>query len=427
MDLVGATLAENSRRTAFRKMAHVEKYTRAQAGHLIRHNIRDRDEQGQYISFGRSKIDPSRTAQNYRLDGNEDPSKKLSTRLSEIKVQKRADVKVYCSWVVTMPPEVSKGEERKFFESTYRFLANRYGEKNVICASVHMDETTPHLHFAFVPAIRDKKHPEREKCSAKEVLNPRDLKSFNPDLQKQVERDLGHSVSILLDDRDPKKALSNLDQREMQQVVEKAESMVVGVPRTLTEASATKATREANRELIERAAIAETALREADRQKRQAEQERARADERQRTIERQANDLSRAQAELALMKRMWEKLKETARKTAWRIAREVQRELRNHERLLKRTARQQAQAHERTMWLEIHEQAREWERQNQAQIERDRFVQEHPELQFLMKSGMSLDQAIEHTKRSESMFDDLEVQHDNKRTQPNCGRGGFHR
>ena len=273
-------------------MAHVEKYNRAQAGHLVRHNIRDKDEHGNYISFGRSKVDETRTALNYRLDGDEDPRKKLERRLSQIKVQKRADVKVYCSWVVTMPPEVQKNEERKFFESTYRFLCDRYGEKNVVCASVHNDETTPHLHFAFVPAVIDKKHPEREKCSAKEVLTPRDLKSFHPDLKAHVERDLGHSVSILLDDRDHKKELSNLDQRDLQKAIEKAEGMVVGVPRTLTEASATKATREANRQLIERAAVAETALREADRQKRQAEAQRKLAEERLKTAEAQRVQLA---------------------------------------------------------------------------------------------------------------------------------------
>ena len=69
---------------------------------------------------------------------------------------KRDDVVVAGSWVVTLPKEY-KGDERRFFEETYRFLADRYGEKNVISAWVHNDETTPHLHYKFVPVVEGKK------------------------------------------------------------------------------------------------------------------------------------------------------------------------------------------------------------------------------------------------------------------------------
>lgn len=83
-------------------MAHIAKYTRAQCGHLISHNLRAKDELGQYISFGQSFIHPERTELNYQL-GPEDPRARLEQRLSEVKVQKRKDVKVFCSWVVTLP------------------------------------------------------------------------------------------------------------------------------------------------------------------------------------------------------------------------------------------------------------------------------------------------------------------------------------
>ncbi|MBD2790567.1 plasmid recombination protein, partial [Xenorhabdus sp. DI] len=74
---------------------------------------------------------------------------------------------------VTLPENlkgISEKEQRKFFEKTYEFLTNRYGgEKNVLSANVHMDETTPHMHFAFMPVVWDEKK-QREKVSAKEVL-----------------------------------------------------------------------------------------------------------------------------------------------------------------------------------------------------------------------------------------------------------------
>src|SRR5699024_10299992 len=50
---------------------------------------------------------------------------------------------------------------------------------------VHNDETTPHMHFAFMPVTYDEKR-EREKVSAKEVLNRNELKSFHQDLDNHL-------------------------------------------------------------------------------------------------------------------------------------------------------------------------------------------------------------------------------------------------
>jgi hypothetical protein len=68
-----------------------------------------------------------------------------------------------------------------------------------------MDETTPHMHFAFIPVKHgfktDKKNPEvlkeYNKVSAKEVLTRNDLISFHSDLQAHIEHMLGHSVGVL--------------------------------------------------------------------------------------------------------------------------------------------------------------------------------------------------------------------------------------
>lgn len=42
-------------------------------------------------------------------------------------------------------------EEKKYFEKSLEFLKNFVGEKNVISATVHKDETTPHMHCVFTP------------------------------------------------------------------------------------------------------------------------------------------------------------------------------------------------------------------------------------------------------------------------------------
>ena len=50
---------------------------------------------------------------------------------------------------------ISSEEQERYFETAYEFLAERYGEKNLIYASVHLDEKTPHMHVGFVPVTED--------------------------------------------------------------------------------------------------------------------------------------------------------------------------------------------------------------------------------------------------------------------------------
>ena len=180
-------------------MANAQKYTRAACGHLAAHYERKKDEKGEYIKFGNQDIDPQKTHLNYNLA----PRRGLEQidfirqRTTEARTLKRDDVNVMCSWVVTLPEyrhhnqnlHVSPDKEqveRLFFERTYRFLCDRYGEQNVVSAYVHKDEKTPHMHFAFVPVTEDKKRGG-EKVSAKEVITKNDLKTFHTDLERHLD------------------------------------------------------------------------------------------------------------------------------------------------------------------------------------------------------------------------------------------------
>lgn len=161
-------------------MAHVKKFTKANMQGLSIHLDR------KTLNHSNKDIDVERSHLNYDLcekDG--DTLSRLQERLDEVYCLNRKDVKACCEWVVTLPENLSEipvNEQRKFFEKTYEFLANRYGgEKNVVSAKVHMDETTPHMHFDFVPVVWDEKK-QREKVSAKEVLTRKELQSFHQDL-----------------------------------------------------------------------------------------------------------------------------------------------------------------------------------------------------------------------------------------------------
>lgn len=184
-------------------MAHFAKYAAAAVGHLLKHYERAKDAKGEYIKFGNKNIDAERTAKNYNLAPDHKGGQQafIKQRLSEVKLQKRDDVKILCDWVVTLPKgDYTPEQERAFFAETYRFLSEKYGEKNVVSAFVHKDEEQPHMHFAFIPIVPDRKwnekHPDkqREKVSAKECVTKSDLERFHTEFQQQLDSCFGRDV-----------------------------------------------------------------------------------------------------------------------------------------------------------------------------------------------------------------------------------------
>ncbi|RIO63548.1 plasmid recombination protein [Staphylococcus haemolyticus] len=62
---------------------------------------------------------------------------------------------------------------KRFFEHAKEFLEQEYGKDNLLYATVHMDEKTPHMHFGIVPITQD------GRLSAKDVVgNKRALTQF---------------------------------------------------------------------------------------------------------------------------------------------------------------------------------------------------------------------------------------------------------
>lgn len=165
-------------------MAHVQKFTKGNMQGLSIHLDRKTE------NHSNEDIDNERTHLNYDLCEKEgDTLSRMNERLDEVYCMDRKDVKACCEWVVTLPEslkDASHEHQRTFFENTYEFLSDRYGgEQNVISANVHNDETTPHMHFDFIPVVWDAKK-EREKVSAKEVLTRAELKNFHTELDRHL-------------------------------------------------------------------------------------------------------------------------------------------------------------------------------------------------------------------------------------------------
>ncbi|WP_273710331.1 MobV family relaxase [Leuconostoc mesenteroides] len=166
-------------------MAHLKKNTRGAVPGLAVHFERKTDH------HTNKEIDVSKTYLNQELmaDGS-DMLSRFNARLNDVYCMKREDVKALATWIVTLPEELAEApyeQQSAFFEATTNFLNDRYGQENAVAAVVHYDETTPHLHYAFVPVVFDDKK-SRYKVSAKEVLTRQDLQTFHEDLDQDLKK-----------------------------------------------------------------------------------------------------------------------------------------------------------------------------------------------------------------------------------------------
>ena len=90
---------------------------------------------------------------------------------------------VVCEFIITSDREFfeKSGEEetKRYFQTAYNFVVQYkgLGEKYILSAKVHNDESTPHLHLVFVPVIHktDKKSGKKfEKIACSEYWKGRD-------------------------------------------------------------------------------------------------------------------------------------------------------------------------------------------------------------------------------------------------------------
>ena len=89
----------------------------------------------------------------------------------------RKDAIKHVDGIITSDNQFFSGQSdkdiKRFFEDSKAFLCEEYGEDNLLYATVHLDEATPHMHFGVVPLTED------GRLSAKDVLgNKKALTEF---------------------------------------------------------------------------------------------------------------------------------------------------------------------------------------------------------------------------------------------------------
>lgn len=127
--------------------------TKAAVAASLKHNFREQET---------PNADPQKTGQNQHLPGRESTEQALAyldDRLATLERKPRANAVLAVEYLVTASPEwmakASKADEKEFFKQAGKWITDKYGAENVITASIHRDETTPHMAFYVVPITDD--------------------------------------------------------------------------------------------------------------------------------------------------------------------------------------------------------------------------------------------------------------------------------
>lgn len=179
-------------------MAHIEKYKAPQVAGLLEHNART-DETRPH-NHSNEDIDPDKTRDNYELHSSEGTAyERYKERMAQLHCMQRDDVNVFDSLIVTMPKDVKAEDERTFFEAVYAFACEDYGKDNIVNATVHKDETSPHIHIGFIPVVQGttRKGEPVDKVCHKQKITKSYLNKLHPRLNEHISSALGYEVAIL--------------------------------------------------------------------------------------------------------------------------------------------------------------------------------------------------------------------------------------
>lgn len=187
---------------------HIEKFKATQTYRMCNHFER---QEGDGIKRGNDNIHAERTHLNYNLCTHREGKgyQRIQSILERDDVfvygqGKRKDMVNMCDVVITVPKSLSSKLYRDFFVMSARFLENRFGvgaNMNIVSSWVHMDETTPHMHFAFVPLVNASEKQRVKgfayKLCANDVVTRKNLKTLHQDMQRFLESKLLCKVDIV--------------------------------------------------------------------------------------------------------------------------------------------------------------------------------------------------------------------------------------
>ena len=197
---------------------HMDKFRREAVRGIQSHNQRERK------SRSNPDIAPDKSNLNYDLHngGRVNFQKQINNRIDDLNLKKapRHDAVYMCGIIVSSNLEffqnLDAAEQKRFFQSAKDWLENFVGTENVIAANVHMDEKTPHLHFAHVPVTSD------GRLCAKDIYTRSTLKRMQSELPEYLQG-LGFEIGrgVVQESGSAKKHLDTLEFKQQQIALEK--------------------------------------------------------------------------------------------------------------------------------------------------------------------------------------------------------------
>ena len=156
-----------------------EKLTRVEAQGAYIHNAR------RSKGHTNKDIDNGRTHLNFYCKKNEQTYIKEFDRIKkeyDLKGHIRSNSSILCEMMITSDNEffdkIGLEETKRYFKESYKFVCNykNLGEKYIVSAVVHLDETTPHMHLIYIPVIhtKDKEGNLIDKICARDFWRGRD-------------------------------------------------------------------------------------------------------------------------------------------------------------------------------------------------------------------------------------------------------------
>ena len=168
-------------------VVHMMKIKSGAVGGIQSHNNREHEPKTN------PDVDMSRSEDNYDLISCDNYKRSIKEKLSNLVESSRAvrkDAVVVCNFIVTSDSETMEAlgadRQREFFEDSVKWFSDRYGADRVLNATVHMDETTPHLHIGVVPITQD------GRLSAKAIFTKTEMKA----IQTEFARDVGEKYGL---------------------------------------------------------------------------------------------------------------------------------------------------------------------------------------------------------------------------------------
>lgn len=162
-------------------VVHMMKIKSGAVGGIQSHNNREHEPKTN------PDVDMSRSEDNYDLISCDNYKRSIKEKLSNLVESSRAirkDAVVVCNFIVTSDNEtmdaLGADRQREFFQDSVKWFSDRYGADRVLNATVHMDETTPHLHIGVMPITQD------GRLSAKAIFTKTEMKAIQTEFAREV-------------------------------------------------------------------------------------------------------------------------------------------------------------------------------------------------------------------------------------------------